>query len=171
MVAHEGGEAFQEILGALGGAVATGHLDQPVGMVRDGQPVGPGGVRAVQDGAEAGPRLKPGGERGGRFLPQSIERRFWRLSGCPRVGLARRIEEAGEPLAEADQQLIANERAMRIVIDSDELIEQLGQGDRRVHHHGPHIREALQVGIDIDGIEDAECLLADLIAAPRPPRD
>ena len=40
---------------------------------------------------------------------------------------------------------------------------------RRVDDHWPYVRQFLEVGVDVDGVEDAEILLADLVAAPCRP--
>lgn len=50
-----------------------------------------------------------------------------------------------------------------------ELLKELFQGNLRIDHDGPHLREVLEVRIEIDCIEDAESLLADFGALPRGP--
>lgn len=47
----------------------------------------------------------------------------------------------------------------------------LVNGDGGVHHDRPHVAHLLQVGVDVDRVEDAEPFLANLVAAPRGPAD
>ena len=50
---------------------------------------------------------------------------------------------------------------------SAKLLEELFETDRRIDHDRLHLGEVLQMRIEIDRVEDAEGLLADLRALPR----
>ena len=58
---------------------------------------------------------------------------------------------------------------MRVRLDRGELLEELFQADRGIDHDRAHVGQVLQMRIEIDGIEDAEGLLADLVATPGRP--
>ena len=60
--------------------------------------------------------------------------------------------------------------ALGLVGRLDQLAHELLEADRRVDHHRLHVGQVLEMRIEVDRIEDAEDLLADLgAAAGRPP--
>ena len=65
---------------------------------------------------------------------------------------------------ELGDELVAHQRALGVVVDLHQLSRQLREGDGRVDHHGLHGRHVLQGLVDLHGVEDAEGLLADLVA-------
>ena len=58
-------------------------------------------------------------------------------------------------------------RALLVARHLHELARELREGDGRVDHHRLHLGQVLQGFVDVDRVEDAEGLLADLVAQAR----
>ena len=69
--------------------------------------------------------------------------------------------------AQLHDDLVADEGAVLVGRRPLEIGDKRGEGQRRIDHDRPHVADLLQVRVDVDRIEDAEILLADLVAAAR----
>ncbi len=148
-------------------AIAASDLADLIRSRRDHRAVGPGGRGAVENPAELVVLAEP--LRGGVQIVTAEQTHdvFHRHAGRR---LERGLGLAGERAllalelgAEFEQRLGAVRRILRL----EDLDDQLREGDRRIHRDGLHRRDVLEPLVQVDGVEDAESLLADVFGQAR----
>ena len=108
--------------------------------------------------------VKPAGEVAERYGAEPLDEGRRGLAGG-------RLEVAGGALAqvaelalELGDELVAHQGAGRVVRDLHQLGGELGEADGGVDHHRLHGGDGGERLVDAHGVEDAEALLADLVA-------
>ena len=107
---------------------------------------------------------EPGGDVGERHGLELLDEGLGRHAGAGLEVARGGFAQVAFLALELGDELVAHQRTLFVARHLHELARQLGEGDGRVDHHGLHGGQALQGFVDLHRVEDAEGLLADLVA-------
>ena len=163
----EVGELLEIVFRPLGLPVAALGAEQPVVVMGHEHRLGAAFALAVEDFAEVGIVGEPGGDVGQRHGLELLDEGLGRHAGAGLEVARGGFAQVAFLALELGDELVAHQRTLCVARHLHELARQLGEGDGRVDHHGLHGGQALQGFVDLHRVEDAEGLLADLVAQAR----
>ena len=165
-IAHEGTEALQVILRALRVAIAPFDAAQLILVIGKEARLGAHLPLRIQQLAQALDPAQPGSCLRLRQLLQALNEGLGFLAAQQAKAGLGVVAQVPLLAPQFGDQLLAHQLPV-FAFGALDLLQQLREGDLRVHHHRLHGGEALQGVIQAHRIEDAEAVFADRVAQAR----